>query len=287
MTAGRIHRFGPPVTISLEQLEVPKPAEGEILVRVKAAGVGPWDAWIRMGRSVLPQPLPLTLGSDISGVVDEVGPGVSEFTPGEAVFGVTNARFTGGYAEYAVAAAGMMARKPETLVDVEAASVPVVAVTAWQMLFDHAGASTGQTVFTHGAAGNIGFRAVQLARRHGLRVIASARPAHSAAIRALGADDVVEVPSPRLKQLAQSADAAIDTVGGETQALLFELVKPAVSPPDEKEASRRRLRAIFFVVEVATPLPGSHRRADRRRRAQDFGRPHIAAGRGAHRSRDA
>src|SRR5882672_5250770 len=107
MTVGRIHRFGPPDTIALEQLEVPEPREGEILVRVKAAGVGPWDAWIRMGRSALPQPLPLTLGSDISGVVDEVGPGVSEFTPGEAVFGVTNARFTGGYAEYAVAAAGM------------------------------------------------------------------------------------------------------------------------------------------------------------------------------------
>src|SRR5260370_21223436 len=212
-----------------------------------------------MGRSVLPQPLPLTLGADISGVVDEVGPGVSEFTPGEAVFGVTNARFTGGYAEYAVAAVGMMARMPGTLVDVEAASVPVVAVTAWQMLFDHAGASTGLTVFSHGAAGNVGLFAVQLARWRGLRVIASARAAHSAAIRALGADDVVEVPSPRLKHFAQSADAVIDAVGGETQALLFELVKPggavvsAVSPPDEKEASRRGLRAIFFVVEIATP----------------------------------
>ena len=189
MTAGRINRFGPPNVIRLEEIEVPKPGDGEILVRVKAAGVGPWDAWIRMGRSVLPQPLPLTLGSDISGVVDEVGSDVHEFAPGEAVFGVTNRRFTGGYAEYAVAQAGMMAGKPGTLLDVEAASVPVVAVAAWQMLFDYAGASSGQTVFVHGAAGNVGGYAVQLARWRGLRVIASARAADSAAVRALA--DVV------------------------------------------------------------------------------------------------
>jgi NADPH:quinone reductase-like Zn-dependent oxidoreductase len=259
MTAGRIHRFGPPDVIELEQVEVPTPGNGEILVRVKAAGVGPWDSWIRMGRSVLPQPLPLTLGSDISGVVESVGSGVREFAQGEAVFGVTNARFTGGYAEYAVAAAGMMAPKPKTLLDVEAASVPVVAVTAWQMLFDYAGLSAGQTAFIHGAAGNVGRYAVQLARRNGLRVMASARPADSAAIRTLGADDVVDVPSRRLSQLARTADAAIDTVGGETQALLFDIVKPggtvvsAVSRPDEKEASRHRLRSIFFVVEIARP----------------------------------
>jgi NADPH:quinone reductase-like Zn-dependent oxidoreductase len=259
MTAGRIHRFGPPDAIELEEIEVPKPGDGEILVRVKAVGVGPWDAWIRTGRSLLPQPLPLTLGSDISGVVEELGSDVSEFAPGEAVFGVTNARFTGGYAEYAVATAGTMARKPATLLDVEAASVPTVAVTAWQMLFDHAGASTGQTVFVHGAAGNVGAYAVQLARWRGLRVIAGARAGAAAAVRDLGADDVVEVPSARLGQFAKCADAVIDTVGGDSQTHLFELVRPggtlvsAVSKPDEGWASRYRVRAIFFVAEIASP----------------------------------
>jgi NADPH:quinone reductase-like Zn-dependent oxidoreductase len=259
MTAGRIHRFGPPDAIELEQIEVPRPGDGEILVRVKAAGVGPWDAWIRAGRSVLPQPLPLTLGSDICGVVDELGPDVREFALGEAVFGVTNARFTGGYAEYAVATAGMMARKPATLLDVEAASVPVVAVTAWQMLVDHAGAAAGQTVFIHGAAGNVGAYAVQLARWRGLRVLASARAGSAPAVHALGADDVIEVPSARLGELARCADAVIDTVGGDTQTLLFELLKPggtlvsAVSKPDERRASRYRVRAIFFIVEIASP----------------------------------
>jgi NADPH:quinone reductase-like Zn-dependent oxidoreductase len=127
------------------------------------------------------------------------------------------------------------------------------------MLFDHAGASAGRTVFVHGGAGNVGGYAVQLARWRGLRVIASARAIHFAAVRALGADDVVQVPSARLSQLAQCADAVVDTVGGETQALLFELVKPggtvvsSVSPPGERQAGRSDVRAIFFVVEVANP----------------------------------
>ena len=89
-------------------------------------------------RSVLPQPLPLTLGSDISGIVEVAGPGVTRFAPGDAVFGVTNPRFTGGYADYAIASAAMLAKKPDILSHVDAASVPVVAVTAWQALFEQA-----------------------------------------------------------------------------------------------------------------------------------------------------
>ncbi|MGD0107666.1 MAG: alcohol dehydrogenase catalytic domain-containing protein, partial [Rhodopila sp.] len=96
--ASRIHRFGGPEVITLEDMIPPGPGDGEVLVRVKAAGVGPWDAWVRAGSSVLPQPLPLTLGSDISGIVETAGPGVTGFVPGDAVFGVTNPRFTGGYA---------------------------------------------------------------------------------------------------------------------------------------------------------------------------------------------
>ena len=138
MSAARVHQFGDPTVIVLEQIPVPTPGQGEVLVEVKAAGVGPWDAWIRAGKSVLPQPLPLTLGSDLSGVVAGVSPGVTAFALGEPVFGVTNPRFTGAYAEYALAAEGMIAPKPSSLTDAQAASVPVVAVTAWQALFDEA-----------------------------------------------------------------------------------------------------------------------------------------------------
>jgi NADPH:quinone reductase-like Zn-dependent oxidoreductase len=137
MRAVRIHRFGGVEVIVHEVLPRPLPAQDQVLVRVKAVGVGPWDVWIRNGKSVLPQPLPLTLGSDLSGVVESVGPGVCGVQRGDEVYGVTNARFTGAWADYAVAEAGMIAPKPERLTPIEAASVPVVASTAWQMVFDH------------------------------------------------------------------------------------------------------------------------------------------------------
>ena len=156
MLAWRVHKFGPPEAMILESVPRPDPSPGEVLVDVHAAGVGPWDGWIRAGKSALPQPLPLTLGSDLSGTVAAVGSGISELAIGDQVFGVTNTQFLGAYAEYAVASAGMLAKKPASLSYVEAASVPVVAVTAWQGLFEHARLEAGQTVVIHGAAGNVG-----------------------------------------------------------------------------------------------------------------------------------
>jgi NADPH:quinone reductase-like Zn-dependent oxidoreductase len=178
MKAARIPRFGPPDVIVIDDLPRPQPGVGQLLVRVKAAAVGPWDALIREGKSVVSQPLPLTLGSDFAGVVEDIGPGVSGFRVGDEIYGSTNEQFTGAYAEYTVASAEMNAPKPKTLDFVQSASAPVIAVTAWQMLFDYAHATPGQTVLIHGGAGNVGAYAVQLARNAGLRVIAtaSARP---------------------------------------------------------------------------------------------------------------
>jgi NADPH:quinone reductase-like Zn-dependent oxidoreductase len=190
MRAVRIHRFGGVEVIVDEELSRPIPAQAQVLIRVKAAGVGPWDAWIRNGKSVLPQPLPLTLGSDLSGVVESLGPGVSGLQRGDEVYGVTNARFTGAYADYAVAKAAMIAPKPERLTHIEAASVPVVATTAWQMVFDHGQVDDTKRVLVQGGAGNVGAYAVQLAKwagighRHGalrrcrFRVHARGRPRH-------------------------------------------------------------------------------------------------------------
>src|SRR5690242_20153817 len=138
MNAARIHRFGPPNVIVVEDIPRPSPAAGEVLVRVASAGVGPWDALIREGKSKVSPPPPLTLGSDLSGVVEAVGPGVAQFDPGDEVYGVTNPQFVGAQADYAVAVGDMIAPKPRRLNHLQAASVPVVAVTAWQMLFEHA-----------------------------------------------------------------------------------------------------------------------------------------------------
>jgi NADPH:quinone reductase-like Zn-dependent oxidoreductase len=130
MKAARIHGFGSPDVIAIDEVPLPTPNEGEILVRVAAAGVGPWDALIRDGQLKLSLPLPLTLGSDLSGVVESTGAGVTKFKAGHEVYGVTNGQFCGAYAEYALASANMIAPKPMSLGFVEAASAPVVAVTA-------------------------------------------------------------------------------------------------------------------------------------------------------------
>ncbi len=138
MKAARVLQFGPPSVIENDDLPRPEPAAGQLLVRVKAAGVGPWDALIREGKSGVQETLPLILGSELSGIVDTVGTGVSGLRQGDEVYGATNEQFTGGYAEYALPLAKMMAQKPKTLNFIQAASAPVVSVTAWQMLFDYA-----------------------------------------------------------------------------------------------------------------------------------------------------
>lgn len=256
--ASRIHRFGGPEVIVFEDAIPPEPRDGEVLVRVKAAGVGPWDAWIRAGRSVLPQPLPLTLGSDISGIVETAGPGVTGFVPGDALFGVTNPRFTGGYADYAIASAAMLAKKPDTLSHVDAASVPVVAVTAWQALFEQAQIGRGQSVLIHGAAGNVGAFAVQLAHRAGLRVYATASERDLDHVRGIGADTVLDGHTARFEEVVSSVDAVIDLVGGELQARSFAVLHKGgalistVSAPDQAEAAAHGIRAAFFLVDVTT-----------------------------------
>jgi NADPH:quinone reductase-like Zn-dependent oxidoreductase len=258
MKAWRVHEFGPPEAMIFETVPRPDPGPGEVLVKVHAAGVGPWDGSIRAGRSALPQPLPLTLGSDLSGEVAALGSGISNMAVGDQVFGVTNTQFLGAYAEYAVASAGMLAKKPSSLSYVEAASVPVIAVTAWQGLFDQARLEAGQTVVIHGAAGNVGAYAVQLARRARLRSIATAGTKDIDYVRALGADKVVDYHTQRFEDEVKDADAVLDLVGGETQTRSFQVLRPSgklistVSQPDQDRAKHHRVTAAFFLVEVTT-----------------------------------
>lgn len=256
MIAMRVHEFGPPDAIIAESIAVPAPEPDEVLIRVHAAGVGPWDGWIRSGKSVLPQPLPLTLGSDVAGVVERVGGDVIGRSPGDTVYGVTNPRFTGGYAELAVCKAAMIATKPGNLSFIEAASAPVVAVTAWQMLFDEAKLTEGQTALIQGAAGNVGSYAVSLAHSAGVRVIASAREGQFDYLRGLGADEVCL--SSELARYSGKVDAVIDLVGGVAQLPLLACVRPggslvtAVPPAPTAEAKLRDVRASFLLVHVET-----------------------------------
>ncbi len=254
MKAGRIHYFGPPSAIVIDEIAHPTPEEGALVVRVAAAGVGPWDALIREGKSVVQPSLPIVLGSDLAGIVDAVGRGVTEFKPGDEVFGVTNKQFCGAYAEYAVASAQMVAAKPKSLSFVEAAAVPVVGVTAYQMLFDYAKVKAGQAVLIHGAAGNVGAYAVQLAKQADLRVFATAGPADLDYVRGLGAEMVMNYKTTKFEDAMPRVDAVLDTVGGETQHRSFRVLKPGgilvsvISPPGQPTG----FRSAFFMVDVTT-----------------------------------
>lgn len=259
MKAGRIHSFGPPDAIVIDEIPRATPGEGELVVRVAAAGVGPWDALIREGTSVVQLSLPLILGSDLAGFVDSVGAGIDEFKPGDEVFGVTNKQFCGGYAEYAVASAQMVAARPRSLSFVEAASVPVVAVTAFQMLFDYAQMKAGQAVLIHGAAGNVGAYAVQLAKQAELQVFATAGPADLDYVRGLGAGMVVNYKTTKFEDAVPPVDAVLDTVGGETQHRSFRVLKPggilvsSVSPPPQSAG----FRSVFLLVDVTAARLGT------------------------------
>jgi len=254
--AARIHRFGPPEVIVVEEIARPTPVEGEVLVRVAATGVASWDAIIREGKSeVSPQP-PLTLGSDLSGTVETVGPGVAGFQVGDEVYGVTNPGFCGANAEYAIAFAGMIAHKPRSLSHIEAASAPVVAVTAWQMLFEYANVASGQSVLILGAAGSVGGYAVQLAVNSGVRVVATGGPADAAYLRGLGAERFLDTKSGQLDDSLPAVDAVLDLIGGEIAERALRLVKPGgilVSVVSTDGLPQRPgVKSVFFYAEVTT-----------------------------------
>jgi len=250
--AARIHNFGPPDVVVVEEVPVPSPGPGEVLVRVMAAGVAPWDAIIREGKSkVSPQP-PFTLGSDFSGVVDKIGPGVTDFAPADEVYGVTNPQFCGAQAEFAVAKAGMIARKPQSLNYIEAASAPVIAVTASQMLFQYAQATRGQTVIVVGAAGNVGAYAVQMAVDAGIQVVAIAHLNDEDLLRSFGVKSIFDSTKPAFEKDLPQVDAILDMVGGSTAQRCVAALKPGGKLITSVSTQSLPAEAVFFYAEVTT-----------------------------------
>jgi NADPH:quinone reductase-like Zn-dependent oxidoreductase len=249
---------GGPEVVELVDIAKPAAGAGEVLVRVAAAGVGPWDALIREDQSVTPIKYPVVLGSDVAGTVAEVGAGVTAFRKGDAVYGATNPDFIGGYAEYAVCKAGMIAKKPAGLNWHEAASVPVVSVTALQGLFEYGKLARGQTVLILGAAGNVGAYAIQLAKDAAARVIAVASAKDKDFVERLGADVFVDHREGKFEDVAQGVDCVLDMVGGDARERGANVMKPGgmlvtvESPVPDAMKKRYGARAMFFLVEVTT-----------------------------------
>jgi NADPH:quinone reductase-like Zn-dependent oxidoreductase len=256
MKAVQVDQFGGVDQLHYRDIAVPSPGAHDVLVRVAAAGVGPWDAWIRSGNSVLVQKLPLTPGSDIAGTVVAVGASVDDVRLGDEVFGVTNGYFTGGYAGYAVAERGRIANRPSSLNTTEAASIPVVAVTAWQMLFTHAHVRSGQRVLVLGGAGSVGSFAVQLAGEAGAHVLATASDEDADRVRALGASEILPGRQPLPAALEGSIDVVIDTVGSDLIGQTYTLLRrggsliSAVADPDQRRSEELGITSRFILVDV-------------------------------------
>ncbi|MFR9798104.1 NADP-dependent oxidoreductase [Streptomyces sp. MS06] len=262
------HAFGGPDVLRVEEVPRPVPLPTEVLVRVHAAGINPVDWKTRAGggmAGVLGEP-PFTLGWDVSGVVEEVGFGVTTLGPGDEVYGMPwFPRAAGGYAEYVTAPARQFARKPSSVGHEQAAAVPLAALTAWQALVDTAGVRPGQRVLVHAAAGGVGHFAVQFAKHLGAHVTGTAsRPRHDW-LTALGADELIDYTAVRFEDAAEDIDVVIDLVGDAhdstgTRSLdvlrpggLLVAVPAGVSPELQQAARSRNLRTSPFLVEPDGP----------------------------------
>ncbi|MFI1682157.1 NADP-dependent oxidoreductase [Streptomyces sp. NPDC020607] len=207
--------WGAPENLVPVEVDRPEPALTEILVRVHAAGVNPVDWKTRAEGAFGSWGETPILGYDVSGVVEEVGPGVTLYQPGDAVFGMP--RFpeqTGGYAEFVAAPARRFAPKPAGLSHVEAAALPLAALTAWQGLIETAGLRAGQRVLIHAAAGGVGHLAVQIAKAHGAYVIGTARADKHDFLRSLGADELIDYTVTDFSEAVRDVDVVLDGVGG-------------------------------------------------------------------------
>ena len=255
----RVHQYGGPEELKLERIPRPEPQAGEVLVRIHAAGVNPVDWKIRAGwlKDFLPMQFPYTSGLDLAGVVEEIGPGVTAFQKGQAVFGQS---LKGAYAEYTAAPVETLAPKPKALNFDEAAAIPIGATTAWRGIFDHGGLQAGQRVLIQGAAGGVGLFAVQFARWKGAHVIGTTSTANINFVRSLGAETVIDYTSTPVEQVVHDVDLVFDTVGGNTLESSLRVLKRggtlvaiAGQPPEEK-VRERGVRVASLAAQVSSDL---------------------------------
>ena len=225
MKALAIRRYKAPMEIM--ELPRPEPGPGDLLVRIRAASVNPLDYKIRSGgvKVLIPYSFPLILGNDLAGQVEAVGPGVSKFKVGDAIYSRLDKDRIGAMAEYALVRESAAAKKPARLDFVEAASVPLVGLTAWQALIDLAHLQAEQKVLIHAGSGGVGTFAIQLAKHLGARVATTASAKNHALVKSLGADVAIDYKTTRFEEVASDEDVVFDTQGGETLLRSFAAVK--------------------------------------------------------------
>lgn len=227
MKAIRIHEYGGPEVLELEEAPMPKPATDEVLVKVYATSVNPVDWKIREGarKEKFPADLPLIPGWDVSGVIKKVGDNVHQFREGDEVYGRPDPTKDGAYAEYIVVKANQLGRKPKSIDHINAAAVPLAGLTAWQGLFDRGHLEKGQKVLIHAASGGVGTFAVQFAKWKGAYVIGTTSEANISFVKQLGADEVIDYHSENFEDKVSDIDLVFDTIGSETQKRSIQVLK--------------------------------------------------------------
>lgn len=226
MKAVRIHTYGNSDVLTYENAPCPVPGEGDLLVRVHATSINPFDIAVRSGfmANYFNHNLPLILGTDISGVVEALGPATNSFSPGDEVYTRAGVYRDGTYAEYAIVKAAEVTAKPQSLDHIHAAAIPHVTLTAWQALFELADLREEQTILIHGAAGGVGHIAVQLAKWRGARVIGTAS-VNFDLLESLGVDQAIDYSKTAFEDIAHDVDVVLDTIGGDTQKRSWSTLK--------------------------------------------------------------
>jgi NADPH:quinone reductase-like Zn-dependent oxidoreductase len=257
MKAVRIHEYGGPEVLRYEDAPLPEVGPDEVLIQVHAASVNRVDWVMREGyfKDFLPLAFPAILGRDVAGVIETVGANVTSFHPGDAVFAWVEVIRGGTHAEFVAVPADHVIAKPQSLDDLHAAAVPHAGLAAWQVLFDVAGLTAGQTVLIHAAAGGVGTFAVQLAKWKGAHVIGTASAHNLDFIRRLGVDQAIDYTTTRFESTVRDVDVVIDTEGGETQQRSWDVLKPGgilvgmFSPPSEDAATAHGVRHHYFGLQ--------------------------------------
>jgi NADPH:quinone reductase-like Zn-dependent oxidoreductase len=256
MHAIRIHAFGGPDVLRSDTMPPPKPGADDMLVRIEAASVNPVDGKIREGKfpKVNDDALPATMGRDLSGVVEQCGPAVQDIAPGEAIFALLGYD-RGAYAQYALVKPGEWARKPENLSHVEAAAVPLVALTAWQGMIVHGDLKSGQRVLIHGGAGGVGHMAIQIAKAKGAWVATTCSERDLDFVRGLGADQAIDYKAEKFEDRLSEIDLVYDLIGGETQDRSFEVLKvggaliSTLQEPDKAKALYKNITIAHYMAQ--------------------------------------
>ncbi|MDN3551591.1 NADP-dependent oxidoreductase [Mucilaginibacter aquaedulcis] len=257
MKAIRIHEFGSPDVLELDDIDIPQHAADEVLIKVYASAVNPVDQKIVAGEAQekFPTKFPLTIGWDVSGVIEQTGDQVRYFSIGDEVYGRPFPTTNGAFAEYLVIKADQIALKPRSIDHINAAAVPLAGLTAWQGLFKFGKLEKGQRVLIHAASGGVGSFAVQFAKWKGAYVIGTGSGENLGFIKQLGADEAINYKEEKFEEKVSDIDLVFDLIGKDTQQRSLQVIKPGgrlittIMPQFKEEAKEKHIQLEGFTAQ--------------------------------------